>query len=164
MSFLHLSTGSLAHSSCANCSSSPRFEGFLLPTAVFRSPTTGVQWDLDLDSLLATSEQSSVLSWINPGCFLKCVWGHCPAARPMTFDGDPAFWHWVEHCAPKCLGNLLISWCHAHIQGTQSQRQHSNPKHHWTSSMFDCRECVLFFEGFILFSVNMQMMCFPKKL
>ena len=30
--------GSLAHSSCANCSSSPRFEGCLLSTAVFRSP------------------------------------------------------------------------------------------------------------------------------
>ena len=46
----------------------------------------------------------------------------------MTFDGNPAFWHWVEHCDPKCLGNLLISWCHAHIQGTQCQMQHSNPK------------------------------------
>ena len=40
MSFLHLSTGGLAHSSCVNCSSSPRFEGCLLPTAVLRSPHT----------------------------------------------------------------------------------------------------------------------------
>ena len=38
MSFLHLSTDSLGHSSCANCSSSPRFEGCLLPTAVLRFP------------------------------------------------------------------------------------------------------------------------------
>ena len=30
--------------------------------------------------------------------------------------------------------------------------------------MLDCREGVLFFEGFILFSVNIEMMCFTKKL
>ncbi len=37
MSFLHLSTGILDHSSLANCSGSFRFEGCLLPTAVLRS-------------------------------------------------------------------------------------------------------------------------------
>ena len=95
---------------------------------LFSDLPTGVQWYFDLDSLLATSEQSSILSWTIPRCFLKWVWGHCPAARPMTFDRDPDFWHWVEHCTLKCLDNLLISWRHAHIQGTQCQRQHSNPK------------------------------------
>ena len=62
----------------------------------FQISPTGVQWDLDLDSLIATSEHSSVLCWTIPGCFLKCVWGHCPAARPMTLGGDPALTlHWT---------------------------------------------------------------------
>lgn len=38
------------------------------------------------------------------------------------------------------------------------------PKHQWTSTMFDCRGHVLFFEGLISFSENRIMRCFTKKL
>ncbi len=34
----------------------------------------------------------------------------------------------------------------------------------WTSTIFNCRDCVLFFEGLISFSVNSAMMSFTKKL
>ena len=62
------------------------------------------------------------------GCFLKCAMGHCPAGRPMSSDGDPAFWHWALHCAQKFFGSPQISWCHAHSQGIGFQKQQSNPK------------------------------------
>ena len=164
MSFWHLSTGSSAkHSFCANCSSSPRFEGCLLATAVFRSPH---RCSMGFRSGIIAGHFSTVQRFVlnHSWVFLKCVWGHCPAQRPMTFDGDQAFWHWVEHCAPKCLGNPLISWCYAHIQGTQCQRQHSNPTTSLNILHVWLKEGVLFFEGFILFSVNIEMMYFTKKL
>ena len=58
---------------------------------LFWDLSTGVLWDLDLDSLLATSELSSALSQTISVCFLKYALGHCPARRPMTSDGDPSF-------------------------------------------------------------------------
>ena len=57
----------------------------------FQISPTGVQWDLDLDSLLATSEQSSMLSCsrtMTPNILQKAPRN---GSRPMTFDGDPAF-------------------------------------------------------------------------
>ncbi len=48
----------------------------------------------------------------------------------------------------------------AHVEGTQWQRQQTITKHHWTTSMFDCREGVLLLEGLILFSVNIEMVRF----
>ncbi len=102
MSFLHLSTGILDHSSFANCSRSFGFEGCLLPTAVW-DLSSGVLWDSDLDSLLDISELSCALFVTLSECFLKCVSSHCPAGRPMTSGGDAAFWHWPLCCAPKIL-------------------------------------------------------------
>lgn len=127
MSLLHLSTGNLANSSAANCSNSSMFKGCLQSTAVLRSRhTVGFWWDSDLDSLLATPEQSSVSPWTIPGCFLTHIWGRCPTWRTMTFNRDPVFWHWVEYWTSKYTDNLLISWCLLHVQGPQYQRQQNN--------------------------------------
>ncbi len=90
-------------------------------------------------------------------CFLKCVSGHCPAGRPITSGGDAAFWHWPLRCAPKLFGNHQISSYRSHSQGIQCQKQQSNPKTSWTSTMFDCTVC-------FSFSVNSSMMSFTKKL
>ncbi len=126
MSFLHLSTGILDHSSFANCSRSFRFEGCRLPTAVW-DLSTGVLWDSDLDSLLAISELSSALFVTISECFLKCVSGHCPAGRPMTSGRDTAFWHWPLHCTPKLFGNqsdFMIPF----TQGIQCQKKQMQPQ------------------------------------
>ncbi len=160
MSFSHLSTGILDYSSFANCSRSFRFKGCLLPTAVW-DLSTGVLWDSDLDSLLAISELTCALFVTLSECFLKCVSGHCPAGRPMTSGGDAAFWHWPLCCAPKIL------WLSSDFIILFTQSRHPVPeaaKPLWTSTIFNCRDCVLFFEGLISFSVNSAMMSFTKKL
>ncbi len=120
MSFSHLSTGVLDHSSFANCSRSFRFKGCILPTAVW-DPSTGVLWDSDLDSLLAISELTCALFVSLSEWFLKCVSGHCPAGRPMTSGGDAAFWPLC--CAQRFFGNHQISWYCSHSQGIQCQKQ-----------------------------------------
>ncbi len=130
---------------------------------LFWDLSTGVLWDSDLDSLLAISELSSTLFVTISECFLKCVSGHCPAGRPMTSGGDAAFWHWPLRCAPKFFGNHQISWYRSH-KASSARRSKATPKHLWTSTMFDCRDCVLFFEGLISFSVNSTMMSFTMKL
>ena len=113
MSVLQLSTGILDHSSFSNCSRSLTFEGCLLPTAVLRlCHRRSMGFRSGLIAGHFRTLQCFVLTL--SGCFLKCAMGHCPAGRPMSSDGDPAFWHWALHCAQKWLGSPQISWCHAH--------------------------------------------------
>ncbi len=50
------------------------------------------------------------------------------------------------------------------VKASSARSSKATPKHLWTSTMFDCRDCVLFFEGLISFSVNSAMMSFTKKL
>ena len=119
------------------------------------------------------------------------IWTHCWALQNNSaFCLEPflgAFWNvfgvivllqdpWPsKETQPSDTGlnielqnaSLVISWFHdpMHTFKAPSARgSTATLKHHWTSSMFDCREGVLFFEGFILFSVNIEMMCFTKKL
>ena len=82
----------------------------------------------------------------------------------MTSDGDPAFWHWALHCAPKLfwLSSDFHDAMHT-VKASGARSRKATPKHLWTSTMFDCRDCVLFFEGLISFSVNSTIMCFTKK-
>ena len=84
--------------------------------------------------------------------------------RSGLIDLDSTFWHWALRCASKLFGSLQIPWCHAHSQDIWCQKQQSNPKHLWTSTMFDRRDRVLFFEGLISFSVNSTIICSTKKL
>ena len=164
MNCFHLCTGSLVHSSCGNCSSSPRFEWCLLPTAVFRSPH---RCSMGFSYWLIAGHFRTVQCFLFRtifGCFLKCVWGRCPATRPVTFDGDPS------NTGLNIViqnASLLISWFRDAMhtfKASSARGSTATPKHHWTSSMFEWREGVLFFEGFILFSVNLEMMSFTKKL
>ena len=162
MSFLHLSTGSLAHSYCANCSSSPRFEGCLLPTAVFRSPHRCSMWFRS--GLIAShfrTVQGFVLnhSWVLFEVFGVIVLLQDPWLSTETQLSDNGLNIVLQNA-------LVISWFNdaMHTFKAPSARgSTTTPKHHWTSSMFDCSEGVLLFEGFILFSVNIEMMCFTKK-
>ncbi len=48
------------------------------------------------------------------------------------------------------------------VKASSARSSKATPKHIWTSTMFDCRDCVLFFEDLISFSVNV--MSFTKKL
>ncbi len=50
------------------------------------------------------------------------------------------------------------------VKASSARSSNTTPKHLWTSTMFDCRDCVLFFEVLISFSVNSAMMSFTKKL
>ena len=61
MSFLHLSTGILDHLFLPTALGVSDLKG-AFSQLLFWDLSTGVLWDLDLDSLLATSELSSVLS------------------------------------------------------------------------------------------------------
>lgn len=47
-------------------------------------------------------------------CFLKEVWGHCLVERPMTYDVNPDFWHWAQHCYPKSWDKFQNSWFRFH--------------------------------------------------
>ncbi len=127
---------------------------------LFWDLSTGVLWDSDLDSLLAISELSSALFITISECFLKCVSDYCPTGRPMTSGGDTG-----HYAVPQ--NSLVIIRFHntVHTVKTSSARSSkATPKHILTSTMFDCRDCVLFFEGLIYFSVNSAMMSFAKKL
>ncbi len=50
------------------------------------------------------------------------------------------------------------------VKAFSARSSKATTKHLWTSTMFDCRDCVLFFEGLISFSVNSAMMSFTKNL
>lgn len=81
--------------------------------------STGVQWYWDfIDGHFRTVHCQS-LSLTIPGGFLVDILSHCPAERPLTCAGDPAFWHWGLH-APKVFNSVWISLCYAHIRGTRT--------------------------------------------
>ena len=85
------------------------------------------------------------------GCFLKCAMGHCPAGRPMTTDGDPAS-DTGPYIAPK--NSLVVLRFHdaMHTVKALGSRSSKATQKHWsTSTMFDCRDRVLFCEGLISF-------------
>ena len=121
------------------CSRCLRFEGCLLPTVVLRSPH---RCSMGFRSGLIAGHFRTLQHFVlNHFCVLCAL-----------------------HCAPKFFGNLQISWCRAHSQGIRCQKQQRTSTSWWTSTMFDRRDRVLFFEGLILFSVNSTIMCFTKKL
>ncbi len=141
MSFLHLSTGILDHSSFANCSGSFRFEGCLLPTAVLRSLH---RCSMGFRSGLIAGHIRTLQRFV---CnhFWSVFW-------VIVLLEDP--WPLMEmqlsdigHCvAPQ--NYLVIIRFHdtVHTVKTFSTRSSkATPKHLWTTPMFDCRDCVLFF-------------------
>lgn len=133
-----------------------RFEVCLFPTAVFKM-SSQVFYGIQIWTQWWPFQNSP---------FVTAFWsvlGYPDPVLSMTSGGDAAFWHWTLHCAPKFLCTHQISWCHSHSQGVQCQNSKTTPKHLWPSTMFDWRDCVLFFEALILFSVNNAMMCFTKK-
>ncbi len=147
MSFLHLSTGILDHSSLANCSSSFRFEGCLLPTAVLRS--------LHMCSMGFRSGLIAGHIRTLQGFVCNHFWS---VFRVIVLLEDP--WPLVEmqlsdighYVAPQ--NYLVIIRFHdtVHTVKTFSARSSkATPKHLWTSTMFDCGDCFLFCEGLIYF-------------
>ncbi len=50
------------------------------------------------------------------------------------------------------------------VKASSARSSKATPKPLWTSTMFDCRDCVLYFEGLISFYVKSAMMSFTKKL
>ena len=70
-----------------------------------------------------------------------------------------------------CFGSLscwkthdlwFMGPCTVKASGARSSK--ATPTYLWTSTMFDRRDRVLFFEGHISFSVHSTIMCFTKKL
>ncbi len=162
MSFLHLSTGILDHSSFANCSRSFIFEGCLLPTAVLRSLH---RCSMRFRSGLIAGHFRTLQ------CFVcNHFWVLFEVFRVIVLPEDP--WPLVEtqlsdtghYVAPQ--NSLVIIRFHdtVHtVKASSARSSKATPKHLWTSTMFDCKDCVLFFEGLISFSVNSAMMSFTKK-
>ena len=109
---------------------------------LFTDPPTGVEWDLGLDSLLVTSVQCSVLAWTIPGCFLKCL-GSLFCCKTQLSDTG------LNIALQNALVISLFHDAMHTIKAPSARGSTATPKHHWSSSMFDCREGVLFFEGFI---------------
>ena len=156
MRLLHLSTGILAHTSWADCSSCLRFEGCLLQTACFSSfhkCSTGFRSGIIEGHFRIV--QCFVLShsWV----FLAVWLAHYPVGGPMTCNWDQAFWHWAAHFTPECLDGLEIS-LYLHRFKTPCVRcSKAAPEHNLASSMFHSRYSVLSFVCFIFASVNTEL-------
>src|SRR4029434_3391020 len=80
------------------------------------------------------------------GCFLECAMGHCPAGRPMATDGDPAS-DTGPYIAPKnSLVVLRFPDAMHTVKASGSRSSKAAPKHRSSSTIFACRDCVLFFK------------------
>ena len=149
MSFLHLSTGILDHSSFANCSRCLRFEGCLLPTAVLRSlHRCSMGFRSGLIAGHFRTLQRFVLNHfcvLFEVCFgsLSCWKTHDLWQRPSS-DTGPYI----------ALQNSLVVFrfhdAMCTVKAFGARRSKATPKHLWTSTMFDRRDRVLFFEGLII--------------
>ena len=147
MSFLHLSNGILDHSYFVNCSRCFRFEVCLLPTVVLRSLhrcSMGFR-----SELIAGHFRTLQRFFLNHFCaFWSMLWvivlleDPWPLTETQLSDTGPYI---------ALQNSLVVFRFHDAMHTVKARSRKATPKHLWTSTMFDCRDCVLFFEGSFCF-------------
>ncbi len=154
MSFLHLSTGIL-DSSFANCSRSFRFEGCLLPPAVFRSLhrcSMGFRSGLIAGHFRTLQRFVCNHFWV----LFEVCFGSLSCWKTHDLWWRRNFLTLATTLHLKILWYHQISWYRSHSQGIQCQKQQSNPKtslnlhhvwleglcsFHWRPHFFFCKQC-----------------------
>ena len=135
MSFLHLSTGILDHSSFANCSRCLRFEGCLLPTAVLRSLhrcSMGFR-----SGLIAGHFRTLQRFVLNHFCVLfEVCFGSLSCWKTHDLWRRPSFLTLGPTLCSKFLVVFRFHDAMHTVKASGARSSKATPKHMWTSTMF----------------------------
>ncbi len=164
MSFLHLSTGILHHTSFANCSRLFRFEGCLLPTAVLRSlHWCSMGFRSGLIAGLFRTLQHFVCnhSWV----LFEVCFGSLSCWKTHDLWWRCSFLTLATYVAPQ--NYLVIIRFHdtVHtVKASSARSSKATPKHLWTSTMFDCRGCSFLWRPHFFFCKQCHDVLYQKAL